>query len=352
MTDSTGGGAKPIRIWVLPVGNGDAIVLRFPDGTWGIVDSCYTPGTDAAAALPLLHHEMVPAKERIGFACLTHYHDDHFSGLSQVIHEHTAFCAAKGHFYHNGFEWCQRYEDIGWNGIVELAAIRATMEDVTDPPFGDWGLTKAAARHSDVICPGITAHFIAPTSDRERSFKKMLLRASHKNRRAPHAFNQIGIAFILEYGKAVLLFADDIEEPMWRRVKKLWRWPRPCWVKVSHHGGRSGNPSDLWPWLAEGSKKNRKIHAVISADGRDHPDPGVLAEIEKHAHVHMTWASRSTGLTKRTPITTACTSRATAPRRPARRSAIGTWRAAAYPDGHVCAFEVYPSGRVVPHANR
>ena len=169
MTVSSGGRKEPIRIWVLPVGNGDAIVLRFPDGTWGIVDSCYVPGTETGAALPLLRREMLPAKEKIGFACLTHYHHDHFDGLSQIIYKNTPLCAPDGHFYHNGFKWCRKYEQVGWHGIGELTEVRGVMEYPVAPPFIDWTVTKAAARHIDSVCADVTCHFIAPTSDREGS---------------------------------------------------------------------------------------------------------------------------------------------------------------------------------------
>ncbi len=349
MTTSDGGRAEPIQIWVLPVGDADAIVLRFPDGTWGIVDSFYIPGTKTAAALPLLHGRMLSANEKIGFVCLTHYHDDHFSGLSQILYEGTPLCASRGHFYHSGFDWSQRYEEIGWRGIAEVGAVRAAMEDATTPPFSDWGVIRAGARASARICPRITAHFIAPTSDIEGSFKRTLFRASRKRRRAPLAFNRIGIAFVLKYGKAILLFSDDIEEPMWRRIRERWpkRWPKPCWVKVSHHGGRSGNPEYLWPWLAAGTKKKRKIHVVISADGCDHPDRDVLAEVKRHAQVHATWTSRPPGPAKRAPVATARTRTSTSPRSPVGCSPLTTWRAA-YPDGRVCKFEIYPNGRVVP----
>jgi beta-lactamase superfamily II metal-dependent hydrolase len=330
------------------VGNGDAIVLRFPDGTWGIVDSCYVPGTGTAAALPLLRQEMLPAKEKIGFACLTHYHYDHYDGLSQIIYRNTVFCTSNGHFYHNGFEWCRKYEQIGWHDIEELTDIRGVMEDPVESPFIDWTVTPAAARHKDEVCADVTCHFIAPTSDRKVSLQNTLLNMASNKKRAPKAFNRIGIAFILKYKKAILLFADDIEKPMWNRIKKRWRWAKPCWVKVSHHGGRSGNPDFLWPWLARSTRKKQKLHAVISADGHDHPNRDVLAEIKKRAHVHATWASPSAGLTRTTPIKTARRRKTKPTGVSDKRSPFTAWLHAVYPDGRICEFAVYPDRKVVP----
>src|SRR4051812_11430787 len=68
-----------LRIHFLGVGDGDCIVLELPDGRWGLIDSCIPAGASHSPAEALL------ASKQLAFACLTHPHDDHFSGMLNVL---------------------------------------------------------------------------------------------------------------------------------------------------------------------------------------------------------------------------------------------------------------------------
>jgi hypothetical protein len=66
----------------LKVGQGDSIVVNFPDESWAVIDSNIPPGQETPPALQLLRHHHV---KKLFFVCLTHPHADHFTGLAQVL---------------------------------------------------------------------------------------------------------------------------------------------------------------------------------------------------------------------------------------------------------------------------
>jgi len=311
-----------------------------PRGTWGIVDSNLKPGYKIAAAIPLLQREMVPAGEKLGFVCLTHYHDDHFKGMSQILDYSANYCGDNGSFYHNGFSWCEAYPELGWeSGIASMLGIRDQFERGIHP-FQDRG--GVFENQSELLEDGVSVHFIAPAHARQTSVLHTLFRNIEKQKVANKPFNRIGIAFYVKYGQATLLFSDDIGAPSWRRIMKRCQDLDPCWIKVAHHGAASGNVEGLWEWLARAHKGRKKLHAVISADGVQHPDRDLLGHIAKYATVHLTYSSEFVRLHHLSPLET-MTSRK---RRTTSTSPKETWRTSLQSRWKDCEFAVFSDGTV------
>lgn len=74
MSDSS---AKLLEVHVLGAGRGESIVLRLPDGGWGVVDCCASSSSDESknSTLEFLRSRNIKELE---FLCLTHPHDDHY----------------------------------------------------------------------------------------------------------------------------------------------------------------------------------------------------------------------------------------------------------------------------------
>jgi beta-lactamase superfamily II metal-dependent hydrolase len=75
------GSQTPLRITVLDVGQGDAILIEAPSGETALIDSG-PPGAGAQEILPYLEERGVLA---LTHAILTHDHVDHTGGLSEVL---------------------------------------------------------------------------------------------------------------------------------------------------------------------------------------------------------------------------------------------------------------------------
>jgi hypothetical protein len=280
---------------------------------------------------------MIERKEKLGFACVTHYNMDHFSGMFEVMRDKSML--TRGHFFHNGFEWCDAYPEIGFPQLNEMKRIEETLHRGTHP-FVDWPVVGGQMLE---LSENVSIQFLAPSASRRASLLRTLIRNATSGSFSPRPFNRISIAFLLKYGKASILFSGDIDGPSWRRIRDDNPALRPCWVKVSQHGSRAGNPKWLWPWLA-GDGRGNKVHAAISADGIRYPSPAVLKEIARYAVVHTTYQSSGE-------------SRPASPRNALEGpAAVDAWGPhspteilleAAHIGGRVCEFAVYPDGSVV-----
>jgi competence protein ComEC len=78
-------GTKELRIFLLDVGQGDAIAVRTPRGRWLLIDAGpRTPAVDAgrSVVLPFLRRE---GARRVDLVMASHGHDDHLGGLPAVV---------------------------------------------------------------------------------------------------------------------------------------------------------------------------------------------------------------------------------------------------------------------------
>jgi beta-lactamase superfamily II metal-dependent hydrolase len=73
-----------LKIYVFGSTEGESIVLHLPNGKWGVVDSFASSLKDSATnpAYTILKRESVT---ELDFLCLTHPHDDHFRGMTQLL---------------------------------------------------------------------------------------------------------------------------------------------------------------------------------------------------------------------------------------------------------------------------
>ncbi len=75
-----------LEIHLFGATKGESIVLRLPDGRWGVVD-CYASSIDRPETNPAIRLLRERSVSELAFLCLTHAHDDHFSGMSHLIRE-------------------------------------------------------------------------------------------------------------------------------------------------------------------------------------------------------------------------------------------------------------------------
>ncbi len=104
--------ADDLAIYVLNVGDGDAIVIQFPDSGSGrafaVVDS-----NDGAKTLSILSALGATA---LNFVCATHPHLDHLRGLRQVLRK---FTGKVGEYWDSGFRFTSKtFFDV----VTEVAA--------------------------------------------------------------------------------------------------------------------------------------------------------------------------------------------------------------------------------------
>src|SRR5262245_41560273 len=71
-------GARPAGVELLDVGQGDAILIRSPEGKTALIDA----GPTREGALEALRRAGV---EHLDLVAISHHHSDHYGGMEEVV---------------------------------------------------------------------------------------------------------------------------------------------------------------------------------------------------------------------------------------------------------------------------
>jgi beta-lactamase superfamily II metal-dependent hydrolase len=280
-----------LSVWVLNVGQGDSIVVRFPDGTWGVVDSNVPPGEQEPPALAFLRENGVT---ELAFVCLTHPHYDHYLGLQRILESYagrvTEFWAFNIDSAHvRKFMEVQHSKNAttlaGQARYSELQAVFRTFRRMEKAGaarrlVGGYKLPRRGVVEIDCL---------SPLSQDINEYQTQLARSD-----PPEAYradeNLLSAVLSLRYGSSRIVLSSDAPTKawprMWKEATKRKEDFRAVAVKVSHHGSKQGFHEEVWKHtLSDGT-----THAAISAGvGYGHPHPRVIESLyNMGASLHCT----------------------------------------------------------------
>jgi beta-lactamase superfamily II metal-dependent hydrolase len=278
----------PLLIHVFGEGKGESIVLRLPDGCWGVVD-CYSRDLDDPDRNPVVQFLKRPENHvrELAFLCLTHPHDDHYRGMSHLlkqfrVHQFWRFAVSTDHLKsilkreRVAAESRPRPEDReSLDDLVEtirLAAqlhqskkIRILRPNVTQPVYqsclpGPVDLRIVAAAPSHCVRETYAAAIEGGADGRLRH-------------------NDISLALLITYGQSCVLLGGDVEAPNWREVLRenvspsdFIQFEPAAAIKVCHHGSANGCHPELWESLSKGRRKPVAVIAPFRRFGLPSPD--------------------------------------------------------------------------------
>lgn len=228
-----------LTVHFLDVGQGDAAVLRTPNGRWIVIDGGpRIPGSDAGrrVVVPFLRRQ---GAGRVAVLVATHGDADHLGGLPAVVDAFDPELVL------------EPGEPLGRPLYLEfLAAVEAS------------GARWHAARAGDrVEVDGVVLEVLSPDS--------LLMRL-------PLDVNDHGVVLRVTYGAERLLFQADAGLPVEGRL--AGRVGPVELLKVGHHGSRTAT-SDAW--LDELAPREAVI-SVGRGNHYGHPAPEVVARLAAH----------------------------------------------------------------------
>jgi competence protein ComEC len=228
-----------LRVSVIDVGQGDAILLECPAGQTILVDTGpgpREPGRETSV-VPFLMRRGI---ERIDLLVLTHAHDDHAGSLPAVLSSFDVRC-------------------IIWNGSIPKMPSYAPLRSVLSS-FKDLVQVHAGSLICDI--PFVRLYILAPPA----------VTAGGSRSPADNS-NQCSLVMKVVFAGASLLLTGDAEEheeiPLVESYADLLRADI---LKVGHHGGKAGT-SDVF------LNTVRPSQAVLSVGRHNrfgHPSDAVL----------------------------------------------------------------------------
>ncbi|MEZ4700579.1 MAG: DNA internalization-related competence protein ComEC/Rec2 [Rhodothermales bacterium] len=235
--------APALTVLYFDVGQGDAALVRFPNGRHLLIDAGPADGyvdQGERTILPFLLHAGI---RKIDTVLLTHPHSDHIGGLPAVLRR------------------------------VSVGRIVLNMEDYAHPTMQD--IQQLAARNGVrlqqvtagdtlAIDPTVHALVLAPSSAPSLS--------SNPNERS--------VVLRVQYGDTRFLFMGDAEAGAEREL--VTRYPqllRAEAIKVGHHGSRTSSTAGMVDRVAVASG-GRAVVSVARVNRYGLPDEDVLARWE------------------------------------------------------------------------
>jgi hypothetical protein len=212
-------GRPRLEIHVINGGYGESIIVRLPDGVWGVVD-CYAAKPTDPETNPTLLFLRENQVKSLEFVCLTHPHDDHFRGMSQLFSSFTVkhFWRFPGltHDHLVNFVVRRRVEaeehaDRG--GLEAINDLQSTLRLVED--LSRTGLQVGSPEVNTVLYPWpvhstpepgtLDIRAVAPPGNAVESFSNSLKRCFGADGRvvadAPSLkCNDVSIALLIRYG--------------------------------------------------------------------------------------------------------------------------------------------------------
>jgi competence protein ComEC len=213
-----------LRLTVLDVGQGEAILIEAPSGTRVLVDG----GPSGAAVMNALGDVLSPSERRIDLMVLTHGQDDHVTGLVEVL---------------------ERYEvgAVLWNGLPgETGGFQAWMAAVS---LRRLPVSVAVSGQTIDLGDGVYMDVLHP--------QPVYLRDTQDDQ------NNNAVVLRLVYGDVSFLLTGDIEAEAEEAILHAGHDVTATVLKVAHHGSDGATTR---PFLEAASPSL----AVVSA-GEDNP---------------------------------------------------------------------------------
>jgi competence protein ComEC len=240
---------RPLEIHFIDVGQGDATLIKFPNGQNMLVDA----GGSAFGKVDVGERALYPylrwlRVNRIDFAVLSHPHPDHFDGFIYIARK-----IPIGEFWHNGQQ-------------IALPRFRVLMQTLQELRVRQ----RVFHRHQRIDIGGVQIQNLHP------------LPGPHEGTSYYWVFggNDNSLVLHLQYKEVSFLLAGDIETRAEEILSERWPNLRVNLLKVPHHGSRTSSTDRLLDLL-------KPQHAALSL-GRmnryNFPHPSV---IERYQQRHI-----------------------------------------------------------------
>jgi beta-lactamase superfamily II metal-dependent hydrolase len=299
-------------------GVGESAVLHLGGGDWAIIDSCRAERTGVPLPLTYLVDSGIDLAEQVKLVVLTHWHDDHVDGASQIVRACPAARIACSAAF-AGDEFLQllglyasrrRLVDRQTSGVRELGSVFGILQDRIETGARRNSAHAPVRTQADQIlyrsesCQLVAlapSHGSIHVAHRELALMvdDLLSTPSQARVISKPARNDYSIALWVRWGAVRMLLGGDLEATPdegrgWGAVLRCQQFPdgKAHVVKVAHHGSPNGDEPRIWEHIIA----DDPVAALTSysAGARPRPSPEDLERLrERTARVYVTSLPRA-----------------------------------------------------------
>lgn len=288
-------------------GIGECLVAHLGFGNWMVVDSCLNEAGDRPIALDYLEELGVDVNRQVKLVVVTHWHDDHIRGISQVVR-----AAGDSHFACSAALQTKEFLQLVANDEIKLVEHSSGVDEFSEVlsilelrsgkrrrSGPDYWAHEGMRLYYDQTQGPVEVHALSPSAqtvtDSLGGFAKLLPSEGESIRRFPCVTpNDRSVALLVTSAKMHFLLGADLETG--NDVRRGWRAViesrvRPNAIssgyKVAHHGSGNADLEEIWTLLVV---KNSRALLTPYARGRQPlPSEADVRRIKSNTqHVYCT----------------------------------------------------------------
>jgi len=308
MAKTTPPRAVELELSLFGPGIGECLVVHLGSGYWMVVDSCLDQSGDKPVALAYLEQLGVDVSRQIKLVVVTHWHDDHIRGISQVLQRASSarFACSAAIQSKEFLALVCAHDEIKLvehtSGFSELAEVLAILQARTPGPFRsgpDFWAIEGQCLYSGAPTDDVEVHALSPSSQTVTDSKgglgtRLPLSGEPIRRFAGVAPHDLSVALLVKTTDMHLLLGADLENGRddrrgWRAVVGSAVRPKvmSSGYKVAHHGSQNADLEELWTTLV--AKNSRAVLTPYARGRKPRPADDDVRRIKaKTPHLYCT----------------------------------------------------------------
>ncbi len=272
-------GSDEVEVTIFGPGYGECILIHIGAGRWIVIDSCRRHGSKTPIALEYLQTLNVNPAEAIQLVVVSHWHEDHTSGMGDLVAAiPKAKVALPNVLGGKEFRTYTRLVSslsgqMDGKGVVEMnkvfAELRRRPADKVriERPVRDQRLLEFPATKTAQNCEG-RVFALSPAPDDERAFVDALIAKIGELEAATtvgtlqkatinHEPNDVAVAVHVLVGSIAVLLGSDLEESGyptrgWCSVHEIHsQFQKASVLKIAHHGSHTAHHEGVWTDMCE-----------------------------------------------------------------------------------------------------